>query len=133
MSAVDIVRKIYEAYARGDLEGSLAYCSDDVCLTLVGEPRLNAFAGRWSNKADFRQRLVELQETYEYRSFTPIEIFGDDNKAAAQTVIELTRRDNGNRFTLRCADVWTVRDGVATELIEYYDTALLAEMDGQPD
>jgi ketosteroid isomerase-like protein len=28
-----------------------------------------------------------------------------------------------------CADFWTVRNGVVTEMVEYYDTAMIAEMD----
>ena len=129
MSAVETVRNIYAAYSRGDLDGSLSYCSDDICFTWVAEPNLVAFAGRCENKQDLRRRMIELHDVYEYRSFTPVDIFGGGDRVAAQTVLELTRRDNGKAFTLRCCDIWTVRNGVATEMVEYYDTGLLAAMD----
>ncbi len=129
MTPLEIVENLYKAYAAGDIEGALSYCADDVCFSWVADPELMPYGGGCNCKADFLERLMGLHKDYEYHSYRPLEVFGAGERVAAQIEIELTRRDNGKRFKMLCADFWTVRNGVVTEMVEYYDTAMIAEMD----
>jgi uncharacterized protein len=40
----------------------------------------------------------------------------------------MRRRTSGIEFRMEVADFWTVRDGKAVELVEFYDTALAAQV-----
>ncbi|MBA3446199.1 MAG: nuclear transport factor 2 family protein [Pseudaminobacter sp.] len=128
MTPLETIQNVYKAYGAGDIEGALSYCADDVCFRWVAEPELMAYAGECNGKAAFLERLNALHKDYEYHSFRPIEIIDGGDRLAAQVEMELTRRDNGKKFVLHAAEFWTVRNGAVTHMVEYYDTAKIAEM-----
>ena len=39
MRGVDFVKNLYDAYAKRDIVGALAHCSDDVVFSWVAEPQ----------------------------------------------------------------------------------------------
>ncbi|OBQ70082.1 nuclear transport factor 2 family protein [Mesorhizobium erdmanii] len=125
MRGVDLVKNLYEAYAKRDIAGALAHCSDDVVFRWVAEPQA-PFIAAGNGKEEFLARLVALDRDFEYRSFVPVDLVDGGDKIAAQVEIHLTRRTTGQELVMRTADFWTVRDGKITEMVEYYDTALAA-------
>jgi ketosteroid isomerase-like protein len=126
MRAADIVKNLYQAYAKRDIEGALVDCADDMVFRWIADPVQSRYAGVARGKQEFLSRLVALDGDFEYRRFIPVEIIEDGDKVAAQVEIHLTRRTTGDEFVLRTADFWTVRDGKIIEMVEYYDTALAA-------
>ena len=126
MRAVDIVTKLYDAYAGRDIEGALANCADNVVFRWIADPRQSRYAGTAHGKQEFLSRLLALDDDFEYRHFVPVEIVDGGDKVAAQVEIHMTRRTTGEEFIMRTANFWTVRDGQIVEMVEYYDTALAA-------
>ncbi len=127
MNAVDIVRTLYDFYAQGDIKSGLQYYADDICYKWPVDDRYSRFSGCTGNRDAFEQRLNDLRDRFEYHSFTPVAIFGSGDRVAAQIKFDMTHRASGERLQLESAHFWTIRDGKATELIEFYDTALIAE------
>ncbi|MER9895355.1 nuclear transport factor 2 family protein [Mesorhizobium sp. M0119] len=128
MRGADVVKKLYDAYAKRDIEGALVDCADDVVFRWIADPVQSRYAGVARGKQEFLARLVALDSDFEYRRFMPVEIIDGGDKVAAQVEIHLTSRTTGDEFVLRTADFWTVRDGKIIELVEYYDTALAASV-----
>jgi ketosteroid isomerase-like protein len=126
MRGADVVKKLYDAYAKRDIEGALVDCADDVVFRWIADPVQSRYAGVARGKQEFLARLVALDSDFEHRRFVPVEIIDGGDKVAAQVEIHLTRRTTGDELVLRTADFWTVRDGKIIELVEYYDTALAA-------
>jgi uncharacterized protein len=126
MRGADVVKKLYDAYAKRDIEGALVDCADDVVFRWIADPVQSRYAGVARGKQEFLARLVALDSDFAYRRFVPVEIIDGGDKVAAQVEIHLTRRTSGDEFVLRTADFWTLRDGKIIELVEYYDTALAA-------
>lgn len=129
MSATDVVKEIYELYAKGDIEGALGYCADDFCYDWRADPRHAPFGGKCAGVDAFRGKLGELHQMFDYQSFKAISMFGEGERVAAQVEMELIHRRSGERIAMGAAHFWTVRDGKATELVEYYDTALIAAVE----
>ena len=127
MRGVDVVKGLYDAYAKRDIAGALDHCSDNVVFRWIAEPEA-PYIGTGSGKQEFLARLVALDNNFEYRSFTPVEIIDGGDKIAAQVEIHLTRKTTGQQLVMRTADFWTIRDGKVTEMVEYYDTALAASV-----
>ncbi|MFI0842458.1 nuclear transport factor 2 family protein [Mesorhizobium sp. IMUNJ 23232] len=129
MNAVDTVKKIYELYAAGDLEGTMNLCAPDVRFVWKADPGFTRFCGTQAGLEQFRRRLDHLHEVFDYNSFRVVSIFGDGERVAAETEIEMTHKGSNKRMRLENAHFWTVKDGKVTELTEYYDTALVADAD----
>ena len=127
MNAVDIVKTIYGFYAAGDVKSGLEYCAEDIRYDWPVDSRFSPFSGSCTNRHAFEQRLNDLQQRFEYHSFEVVAIFGSGERVAAQMRFDMTHRASGERLQFEGAHLWTVRDGKATELIEFYDSALVAE------
>ena len=131
MTAVALIGRIYELYAAGDIDGTLAHCSDDFDYDWPFEPSLAWASGRCSGKDAFRARLAQLRDRYDYHLFRLVSLFGEGDRAAAQVEVELTHRGTGRRFRMVIGHFWKVREGKATELIEYFDGALVDAVERQ--
>jgi len=127
MRGVDVVKNLYDAYAKRDIVGALGHCSDDVVFHWVAEPQA-PFIGAGNGKQEFLARLMSLDDAFEYRRFVPVEIIDGGDKIAAQVEIHLTRKTTGQELVMRTADFWTIRDGKVVQMVEYYDTALAASV-----
>ena len=126
MRGADVVRNLYDAYAKRDIEGALVDCANDIVFRWIADPEQSRYAGVAKGKQEFLARLLELDDDFEYRSFIPVEIIEEGDKVAAQVEIHMTRRTTGEEFVMRTADFWTLRDGKIIGMVEYYDTALAA-------
>jgi ketosteroid isomerase-like protein len=128
MTALETVQKFYQEYAEGKIDEALSLFSEDIRFTWNADPSRMKYAGDFFGKAEFRARLADLREDYEYHFFRPIDIIADVNRVVAQVEVELTQRRTGRKFAMNVAEFWTVENGVITHLVEYYDTALVMEM-----
>jgi uncharacterized protein len=128
MQTVDMVRTIYAHQSAGEVDRVLAFCHDDVRFLWVASQPANPHAGTFRGREDLRTQLTGLHELFVYRSFEPVDFIAQGDRVASRAQVHMTRRSNGREFTVPLADFWTFRDGKVAELIEYYDTALIAEM-----
>lgn len=129
MHSKEVIRKIYENHARGDFDAVMDDCTDDVCFIFpVADPQLVRYSGAAVGKDGFRQRTQHLHEDFEYLDFKVLEMVAEGDRVAARMEIHMRRRTTGTEFVMNAADFWTVKDGKAVELIEYYDTALAARV-----
>jgi ketosteroid isomerase-like protein len=126
MSALETVQAIYAAYGQGDVQGALDRCSENVRFRWPVDEGLSRLSGEREGKAAFLERLGELQATFEYHSFQPIALIADGDRVAAQIRMEMTHRRSGRRIVIENAHFWTVQDGRAIELVEYFDSAAVA-------
>ncbi|MDQ6437828.1 nuclear transport factor 2 family protein [Mesorhizobium sp. LHD-90] len=129
MSAVGIVKKMYGLYAQGDLDATMNLCAPDVRFVWKADLGFTRFCGTEAGLEQFRRRLDRLHKVFDYNSFRIVSIFGDSERVAAETKIEMTHKASNKRVRLENAHFWTVRDGKVAELIEYYDAAMVTDAD----
>ena len=125
---VDVVRKGYEAFGRGDINGLLAQLDPDVEWRTPGPADLPTAGQRRGHDAvqEFFQTLSGLVETlrFEPKQFIAqgdmVIVIGDDTSRVRAT---------GTTLEIRFAHAFTVRNGTVVAFEEYIDTtALVADL-----
>jgi ketosteroid isomerase-like protein len=124
----DVLKRGYEAFGNGDLEGAMQDFADDIRWegpNADGLPDSGVFNGK-DEVAQMFQRVVE---TYgQDLSVTPDEFHEDGD-----TVIvlgHLAGSPNGNRFKVPYAHVWRFEGGKASRMQALFDTAVVKEAIG---
>lgn len=108
----ELVRRAYDAQARGDIDGYIDCLSDSFALHIPGRSRI---AGEYSGKEDVRRHFREIFELSEGTFRTEIHdvIAGDDH---AVGLIDAHAERDGETVDLPRIHVWHVRDGKLAEM-----------------
>lgn len=125
----DLVRALYDAGNRGDLDGCLERLADDVTWTNIGTTR---FSGTFTGKDDVVENLLgPLFERLKAGIETTIErLIAEDDTVVAMTRGNAETRD-GVPYRNRYCQVMRVRDGRIVEVVEYMDTELVSRTFGR--
>lgn len=120
---LDLVRRVYAAFGRGDLAAILDACAVDVDWRLVGRagdyPTFGAWKGR-EGVAEFF-RLVNALE--EFQEFAPKELHASGDKVFALGSYALIVKQTGRAVASDWVHVFTLRDGRVAAFREFMDTA----------
>lgn len=108
----ELLRRAYEAQARGDLESYLALLSDDFILHIPG---LSRIAGDYRGKAEIRRHFREIAELSGGTFRTEIHDVLATDEHAIGLIAAFAERE-GHRVDLPRVHVWHVRDGELAEL-----------------
>ncbi len=128
MQPKELIDQIYADFARGDIEAVLENCDHSISFFMVADPKFSKYAGAAVDKHGFRERSASLHEDFEYLGFERIDTIAEGERVVVRNEMHMKRRTTGVTFTMEVADFWTVRDGKAVELVEFYDTALAAHV-----
>jgi len=118
ISALEVVKDVYDRFSKGDIDGFLALCGDDIEWVVNGPASLEkckAFKGRNGVK----KFLDILTSTWEISSFRPHQFI-----ANGETIVVLgeeTGKDktSGMSFENRWVHVFDVRNGRVVRFREY--------------
>jgi ketosteroid isomerase-like protein len=123
VSPVDLVRRSYEAFARGDLAAVMAEMDDEIVWEQAqGLPHGGTYHGLDAVRANVFEPLD--RDWWAEFSAVPDEVLEADRG----TVVVLGRyrgvaQRTGNPLDVPFVHVWTVRDGRAVRFRQFLDTA----------
>jgi uncharacterized protein len=100
-----VVEDINAAFARGDVEGVLRHCSDDIGWTMVGEKPLRG-------KAAIREMMAHGPQ--DPPDFTVRQTVADGDVVVATG--DMTMEEGGATVPYAFCDVWRFRDGKVVSL-----------------
>jgi len=126
MDVRQAVTQLYRHYENRDLDKVLDGLPDNFCFEWASDPSTARYAGICHTKDELLKRLAEIAENFEFHSYRPTEILVDGDRAAAQLQLDLTSAKTRQRFSARIAHFWSFEDGIPVHLVEYMDTALIA-------
>ena len=123
---IELVRQGYEAFGRGDIQGLLGLCAQDIEWTLP-EVEGIAFTGKrhgLGQLADFFRVMDECQETREFST--------DQFLAKGDQVVVLGHgtfavRTTGTEYSDDWCHVFRIADGKIAGFKEYYDSHKAAQ------
>lgn len=117
---VEIAKKAYEAYGKGDVETALSTFDDDIEWSVPGN---SGISGDYRGKDKFIELLGKLAE----KSFTttPERILGEGDD-----VVAITKTTAGGESALQ-ADLLTYRNGKLVKAVSIGDTALQERIYGK--
>jgi ketosteroid isomerase-like protein len=116
---IELVKKGYEAFGRGDLDAVLDLYDDNIEWT---QPGHSAISGTYHGKGEIGELLRRLGE--KTAMVKPLRYFADGD-----TVVVLSEATIGGE-TSRDVEVFTLRDGKALTAMTYGDTALMERIFG---
>ncbi len=122
----NIVLKIYEDFSQGNITAILKHFDDDIELMLhapEGTPFKKTFHGR-DGAADF---LKTIAEHLDVQDFSTEDIIAQGDKVVVLGHERVRVKTTEKIYNAHWAHVWTVRSGKIVKLVEYTDTAVIAE------
>jgi ketosteroid isomerase-like protein len=128
MQPVELIKQIYADYARGDIDAVLENCDHTLEFNFVADPKYSKYAGAAVGKHGFRELAARLHDDFEYVGFEQIDLIADGGRIAVRNELRMKRRATGVEVVIEVADFWTIRGGKAVEVVEFYDSALLARV-----
>lgn len=128
MQPKELINQIYADYGRGDIDAALENCDHSFTFVFAADERFSRFAGASVDKQGFRETAAALRSEFEYLAVQQIDMIAEGDRVAVRNEMRMKRRATGQEFTLEVADFWTIRDGKAIELVEFYDTALVKHL-----
>jgi hypothetical protein len=119
---VDVVRGVYDAFARGDMAGFFGLLAPDM---VWHEARGHPYGGVYTSTEQIVQNVLTPLGT-QWENFTAV---NDGLVAEGDTVVSIgvyrgTFKATGKRVEAPYATVWKVRDGKVASLHQHTDTAL---------
>ena len=122
MGNVDIVKRSYEAFARGDMNGVLADVHPEIeWQQAQGLPH----GGVYHGVAEVRRAIFDPldEEWWDEFSATPHEFLDAGTNVVVLGRYRGVAKGTGKELDVPFAHVWTVRDGKATRFRQFLDTA----------
>lgn len=123
----ETLEKLYQDYQNRDLQAVLNSIHDDFCFEWPVDPKTSRYSGACQSRLDFVTQLTELASDFDFNRYSASYIIVQGNQAAAEIEIDVTSKNTGDRFSSRLAHFWTFEHGRPVKLVEYIDTAQLAQ------
>ena len=121
-----LVNKLYDAFARGDIQTILDNLTDDVQWGMEGPPII-AFAGRKNGRADVQGFFESLATTLHGMKFTREHSVAQGNLVATIGRFAGTVTATGKSFDSAVAHFFDIRDGRVARFADFGDTAAFAD------
>jgi ketosteroid isomerase-like protein len=127
---VDVVRKGYEAFGRGDIDGLLAQLDPNVEWRTPGPEDLPT-AGQRRGHAAVQEFFQTLAGLLEIQRFEPKQFIAQDEMVVVTGDDTARVKATGTTLESRFVHVFTVRNGKVVGFEEYFDvSALVADLRG---
>ena len=113
-SAVEVVEAIYEAFARRDLEGALAFMHEEIVLVPAGTASLIGRTEPYTGHEGVRRYFADMTAVWD-----ELALQVDDIRAVAEGVVVFGSAAGtlgGAPYEQRAMWTWKVRDGLATSM-----------------
>lgn len=118
-----IVREVYAAYLRADLEAVLETCSEDTEWLAFGPADRLPYAGSHRGREQVARYFAILDDKEESKHLVPQEFIAAGDKVIVLGDYKARVNANGRRFQTDFVHVFTLRGGKITNFRDYYDTA----------
>ena len=119
---VDLVRRGYEAFGRGDLDALLGLFDENIEWNTPGPPELPT-AGHRRGRQEIARFFQTLNDVFQIDQFTPRQFIAQDDRVVV-TGDEVARaRSTGKVVNVEWAHVFEIRNGLVVTFNEYFDTS----------
>lgn len=118
----EIVRDLYDAYARRDFDRVAALIHDDIDWVIYAPMQVFPFAGARKGKVAVMQSLAGIAEHFNLESYVPEIILADGDRAAVISDVSFTQRSSNRKMRFRLANFMRIENGRIIEFREFANT-----------
>ena len=122
----EIVKAMYAAFGRGDIQTIMERVTDDIEWTLEG-PAILPFAGARKGPSEVLGFFQALATTQDNHKLTIESYVAQGDTVATIGRYAATVKATGKSFDSRSAHFFTFRDGKVSKFADFVDTAQMAE------
>ena len=119
---LDVVRRGYEAFGRGDIEGLLSLLADDVTWVTPGPSDLPT-AGERRGRNQVGEFFRTINELVEFDAFDPQTFLAQGDRVVVLGTDAITVKASGEPLQESWAHAFSLKDGKIVAFQEYLDTA----------
>jgi ketosteroid isomerase-like protein len=121
-NAMQVVKDAYAAFGRGDIDALLALIPADIDWRVVGPASL-PYATQCRTRADVQQYFDDLFSAEEITRLEPREFIDAGEHIIVLGFVASTIKATGRSFESEWVHIFTVKDGLVTRWLEFFDTA----------
>src|SRR6218665_111443 len=122
----NVVREIYSARDRGDIEGMMAHVDADCSFRIVGGPTLGPLSQKSCGSDSIRCVLQGLVDHWDMSNVDLVDVGVVGNTVFAHRAGRVRFIPEGVEFDTEVADKFVFRDGRVIEVVEFLDTLTMA-------
>lgn len=131
MSNVAMVRDVYEAFARGDMDTVLGSMDPQIEWREAEGNPYQPDGSAWTGpQAVVENLFVRLGQDWEGFTTHPKEFHDAGDTVVVEGRYTATHAENGKPLDAQVCHVWRVRDGKLTSFQQYVDTAQMQDVMG---
>jgi uncharacterized protein len=123
---IEIIKKLYADFRRGDVEGILAACTEDSCWSIPGSGAL-PFAGTHVGRAAIGEFYCSLVRHVDIDHLQVECFLQDENMVVAMGRMSGTARRTGKSFASTWLHCWTFDNTRIASFQDSYDTLAVAQ------
>jgi ketosteroid isomerase-like protein len=116
-----VVNTALLVYAAGDLDAFMEMLTDDITYVLYVDQDVLPFAGETKGKADFRERIAQMHQSFEYVLYRPLGVRAVGDVVHSQVEFMYRHRASQEMLSGRFRLVVTVRGDLVSRVEEYHD------------
>lgn len=122
MSNTEIVKKAYEFFGSGNIDGLLSLYADDIKWNT---PKIDnaVYSGSREGKEALTEFFQLLGESEDFSEFTPIEFIAEGDKVVVLGKLTATVKATGKTYSTDWVHITTLRDGKIAGFQEFLDSA----------
>ena len=120
----ELVRRAYELFANGDIEGMLALHRPDSVWRIPG---IAPWAGTYCGHDEIRRLIATLNANVEIVELRPREFLADGDKVAVLGHVRGRVRATGRSYSSEFSEILTVEAGQLIAFDEHIDTLAVAK------
>ena len=125
---LEVVRRGYEAFGRGDIQALLDLLADDIEWVSPGPPELPT-AGNRRGRQQVAQFFQAVDQIFEIQQFEPKAFVAQGDRVVVLGTDTARIKATGKMVTEDWAHAFTVQDGRIVRMQEFIDTsAVVAEL-----
>lgn len=116
----DLLRQLYAARARGDLDGVCALFAQDARVQIAGASYAKPIAIEAANLGEFRPWLALMMKAFRLTDLAILSVIVDPPRAAAQWRVNIHSRITGTAVLTELIDLVEIRDGRIASYVELF-------------
>jgi ketosteroid isomerase-like protein len=116
-----LAKRAYEAFGRGDISAVLELIADDVEWRVVGPSKL-PFPTHCRTKGEVGAYFQRLAAADDITNFEPREFIEAGDRLVVLGWVRANIRSTGKPFETEWVHIMTIKDGLLTRWIEFFDT-----------
>ena len=119
---MEVVKRAYQAFGRNDIEAVLECVAPTLDWRIVGPASL-PFATQCRTRQEVGQFFKDMAADGEITVWEPREFIDANEHIVVLGFVRVTLKETGKPFESEWVHICTIKDGLLTRWIEFFDTA----------